>query len=311
MSAKGSARSRPAREGFALLTVLWVLASMVVLGILLHRTASEAIGAAQNRSGALRTSWEIEGCLARTLAAIDGELQGAREVEEAWNSLDRSLSEQERMRGCDMLLMPVGTTVDVNHADRTRLLALFVAAGIPYERADSMVAALDDWHDADDDLQRSGAERQWYHALGRPGPRNAPFAAREELRLVRGFESPSAIDDLISVEPGRILLARAQAPVLSTLPGFGEEAIARLLELRTDGPVHLFHLTASLSPGARAQLQAHQMELAQLATSSPDAWLITGRRTRAATGGTSSIELRVVRSGRRAAIMRHRSRPWS
>jgi general secretion pathway protein K len=306
-----SRHGRTARDGFALLTVLWVLSGMVVLSLLLNRTASEAIGTIQNRSDALRTAWEMEGCLAHARASIDETLIEARDEDESWAHLDQQLLDAGGPEGCELILLPTGTTLDVNVADRDQLLALFGAVGMSYERADSMAAAIVDWRDADDDVQRGGAEQLWYRTLGRPGPRNAPFGAKEELRLVRGLETPSEVDELLGVEPGRILLTRAPSAVLATLPGFGAEAVARTLELRAVGPVDLLRISAALSPAAGTLLQAHQMDLASMTTASPDAWIVTSRARRTATGGPASMELRLLRSGRRAAVMRQRSSPWS
>ncbi len=308
----GRRRTNPsARAGFALLTVLWVLTGMLMIDVLLNRTASEAIGTAQNRTDALRAAWAMEGCLAQTQAKVDEELSEEGDGEDRWADLDRRLASDGVLQSCDVVLRPVGVTLDVNDADRGRLLALLIAAGTPYERADSMAAAISDWRDADEDVQRGGAEQNWYHALSRPGPRNAPFEALDELGLVRGFEAPTPIHELLGIEAGRVLLTRAPAAVLATLPGFGEESIARLIELRAAGPVDLLQLGAALSPGAQALLQSHQMELAGMATASPDAWIVTAHARRSARGGPTSIELRVVRSGHRAAIMRHRTSPWS
>ena len=304
-------QARTARWGFALLTVLWVLSGMMVLGVLLNRTTSEAIGTTGNRVDALRAGWANEGCLARAQASIDEALRDARDAEEIWGTMDRWTLADTRLHGCELEFVPAGVTLDVNAVSHDRLSLLFLAVGMRFEQADSLASAIDDWRDDDDEVQRDGAEQSWYRGLGRHGPRNAPFAAREELRLVRGLERSSEIDALIDVEQGRVLLTRAPAAVLATLPGFGDEAVSRVLELRAAGPINLLQFAASLSPAARAQLNSHFLELLAVATASPDAWIVTSRAQRPTTGGRASIEIRLLRSGRRAAIMRHRSNPWS
>lgn len=298
------------RNGFALLTVLWVLSGMTALVMLVNRTASEAIGTAQNRSDGLRSTWDMEGCLARARASIDERLGDASDVDEIWGNLDQ-VADNGALDACELVFRPVGTTLDVNVAGHDRLLALFAAAGMDHDHADSIAAAITHWRDTDDNEERVGAERRWYRARGRPSPRNGAFAANEELRLVRGLETPSAIDPFLSVEPGRVLLTRAPAPVLATLPGFGAEAVARTIELRERGPFDIARLAAALSPVARARLEGHRAELSSLATVTPDAWLLISRGRRATTGSPTSIEVRLIRSGRRAAVMRHRTNPWS
>jgi type II secretory pathway component PulK len=151
-----------------------------------------------------------------------------------------------------------------------------------------------------------GAERDWYRAHGRFTPRNGPFADVRELRRVRGFETmpDSILDAVFTVEPGRIIWSRAPLAVLASLPGVGEEAMARIIERRSRGmATDLMSLSAELSPGARQMLSARTGDLQRLTTDRPDAWLLIAR------GGSSTIEVRLASAGTRAAIVRRRTTP--
>lgn len=298
------------RRGFALLAVLWVVTAMALLGSAVNRSASESIGTAQNRVDAARARWEVEGCLAETLSRLDMAMSVAADVAAEWDQLDRTVAAASPLAGCRVTLVPAGIALDLNVVDAAQLTRLFLAEHVSPDRADSLTSAILDWRDADDIERHTGAEGAWYSAHGRRGPRNAPFAAAGELRIVRGFESASVLDTLLDVEPGRILLSAAPAAVLASLPGFGTEAVQRIQELSAHGSATLLQLSAALSPDARALLQAHIPELQSLVTVSPDAWIMTARASRG-THGTTSAELRIVRSGRRAAVLRHRSRPWA
>jgi hypothetical protein len=99
--------------------------------------------------------------------------------------------------------------------------------------------------------------------------------------------------------------------VLRTLPGFTEEAVARTIELREQGTVTLQALAASLSPEGSARLRDSLLLVQTTTTAAPTAWVVTGAVLQPGTGSRSAVEIRIVRSGRRAAVMRHRSLPWS
>jgi len=301
------------RNGFALLAALWVtvaLSAMALTGLLVAR---EVMSGGRNRIALMRGQWRAEDCLERARAVINDALSGGhaipRPVGGGWEALDRVVAASPAITdaACDVTLAPAGLAVDVNTADGEQLLALFRAMGIGEPRADSMVDALLDWRDADDIPRPLGAERSWYHAEGRFTPRNGPFADVKELRRVRGFEDlpDSILDAVFTVEPGRIVWTRAPLVVLASLPGIGEEALARIIERRERGisVADMSALSADLSPGARQLLVARYGDLARLTTDRPDSWILTAR------GGSYAIEVRLAPAGSRAAIVRRRTTP--
>jgi Tfp pilus assembly protein PilX len=306
-----SSRQSQPRRGFALLAVLWVLSGIAVLTVLLETVTSDALGASGNRTGAIRAAWTAEGCLAEGIAGVNEALAGARDVDVAWSHLDDVTRSIEHAGPCKLMAEPAGLQLDVNTASPDRLYRLFVAAGWSSDRADSLAAAINDWRDEDDLPSPLGAEAEWYRARGRATPRNGELVGREELRRVRGLESMGGLDTLLTVEPGRILLSRAPAAALATIPGLGPEAIATLLANRSSGEITVQGLMAMLSPDARSLLQQHLMGLSTIATLTPDAWIVTASAARPGTARRSRVEVRLIRAGRRAAIMRHRSLPWS
>jgi DNA uptake protein ComE-like DNA-binding protein len=261
----------------------------------------------------MRGQWRAEDCLERARAVINDALSGGhtipRPVTGGWEVLDRVVAASPAITdaACDVTLAPTGVAVDINTADGEQLLALFRAIGIGEPRADSMVDALLDWRDVDDIPRPLGAERDWYHAEGRFTPRNGPFADVKELRRVRGFEDlpDSILGAIFTVEPGRIVWNRAPLVVLASLPGIGEEALARIIERRERGVsvADMAALSADLSPGARQLLVARYGDVARLTTDRPDAWILTAR------GGGYAVEVRLAPAGSRAAIVRRRTTP--
>jgi type II secretory pathway component PulK len=303
------------RRGFALLAALWVtvgLSAMALTGLLIARSA---VTAAWNRIALMRGRWRAEDCLERARAVIDDALSGGqaipRRIAGGWNVLDRVVAASPAITeaACDVTLRPTGIAVDVNAADAEQLLALLRVLSIAEPRADSMVNALLDWRDADDIARPTGAESGWYRAVGGFSPRNGPLADVRELRRVRGFDEAmlpdSVLDVVFTVEPGRIVWDRAPLAVIASVPGIGEEALARITELRFRG-VALADVTAlgrDLSPSAREFLDARYADVQRLTTDRPDAWIATAR------GGGATIEVRLARAGARAAIVRRRTTP--
>jgi hypothetical protein len=143
----------------------------------------------------------------------------------------------------------------------------------------------------------------------------------EEIRRIRGFEDPDGtglLDSLrafLSMDDDRTVLDLAPAAVLASLPGFTAEAVARLLERRIRaGPrlAELSDLAGELSPASRDSLIARHADLVALVAGVPEAWTVTARARGVAgerDGLSAAIEIRIVHSGPRAAIVRRRVLP--
>ncbi|MEQ1714452.1 MAG: hypothetical protein ABL907_00475, partial [Hyphomicrobium sp.] len=78
--------------------------------------------------------------------------------------------------------------VDLNFASEELLTALFAGAGFGRDAARSKAAAIADYRDGDQVRRADGAERGDYSAIGRVGPKNAPFAGINELAGVLGID---------------------------------------------------------------------------------------------------------------------------
>jgi general secretion pathway protein K len=78
--------------------------------------------------------------------------------------------------------------VDLNAASDRLLQALLVGVGSGKGLADAII----DFRDDDNIKRPLGAERDEYSAAGRPGPKNAPFSAVEEIEQVLGVDAELA-----------------------------------------------------------------------------------------------------------------------
>jgi general secretion pathway protein K len=306
-----------ARRGFALLAVLWTLVGVAALAAGASLVARDAVSTARNRIALTRAAWLAEQCTERARATMEGALardSGLASPTGAWNNLDRIIVRAAAATpACAYSVQPVGARLDLNVADGPRLRRFLTRCGVPPTQADSLADALLDWRDDDDDARTYGSERDDYVTAGRPPPRNGPLADIRELRRVRGFDAlPLRAEwvlwGAVGVEHGRTDLSHATPPVLASLPGFTLETVERVMALQADGamPRDLLALASLLAPVSRDSLTAHYSELVSLAVMEPEAWLLSARAGSGDPRITVALELRLARSGSRAAITRRR-----
>jgi len=302
------------KRGFALIAVLWILTSVAAIGAILATSAREAVATAQNRIDLLRAAWRATGCAEVARSVVEGALaadNAGAATTPVWARVNDVVLQSTLGSGCTYSLRPAGTTIDANIADSVRIRAVLLAIGQRADAADSLVDALLDWRDADQIPRARGAEEPWYASQHRPSPRNGPLASPEELLLVRGFDRIAGVDTLFGIDDERVNLEAAPLAVLASLPGIGHEALAFVAESRINGrPIRdIASLAAALPPRARQDLLAQYAELVRLTTAVPDAWTITSRASAGAPPVDASVELRLVKAGTRAAIVRRRSWP--
>jgi type II secretory pathway component PulK len=302
------------KRGFALLAVLWVIVGLAGLALGVSLSARNAIASAHNRADITRATWSARDCVERARATI-GELLIAPPERDGrglagWSALDVAVPASPMVSSakCDVRLHATGDRIDINHADAEMLSAALHVLGVRAPRSDSMVDALLDWRDADEVPRPLGVERAWYVEHGRFAPRDGAFADVRELARVRGFEDVPGIDSIFGVETGRIALAHAPLSVISALPGLSGEGTVRIAEERARGasPEDLTAIAAQLSPNARRLMLSRYADLVHAATIEPDSWIMQGRATFGSPAVTVVVELKLVRAGDRAAIVRTR-----
>lgn len=128
-------------------------------------------------------------------------------------------------------VIDLNARIDLNAADEATLRGLF-AQFTSADRADAIVAALEDWKDPDDERRPGGAEAADYAAAAAPfRPANGPLQSVDELMRIRNVTPAVAA----SVAPwvtvwsdAAIDVNMAPEPVLAALPGVGA-ALARAL----------------------------------------------------------------------------------
>jgi general secretion pathway protein K len=305
------------RRGFAMITILWVIAVAGVVATTGALVGRIAVDAARNRTELDRAQWIAAGCASRVREGIDN-LLGAEATDAAvaavWQTLDRRISGGGRFaidRACDVRLEATGTRLDVNSASDEMVGRLLDALGVPPDEARRMVDALADWKDSDDVARPNGAEREWYAGEERELPRNAPIADVRELARVRGFERIAEFDSVFATDSGRVSLATAPVPVLMSVPGVTREAADAIVQLRDQGtPVgDLLALVGIVSPSSADSLTARYADAAHVSTAIPDAWTLSVRATSGLPPNVARLDLRLTRDGRRARVSSARIDP--
>jgi general secretion pathway protein K len=301
------------RRGFALLVVLWVMVSAAALTTIGALIGRDAFHAGRNRVNAERALWRAEDCLARARAAIDELLVSSVNVpglgSRVWRALDTAVASNPIVQApqCAARLDAAGNRVDINGPDEPITRALTLVAG--HARATALADALLDWRDTNTIARPLGAEAPWYLAQRRYAPRDDSLADLRELSRVRGFEQLSALDLILGVEPGRISINTAPPAVLLAIPGFMPETVAKIMEWRLKGwqVTDLLALQSSLTRAPADSLLARYPDIARTTTLEPDAWILTSIGTAGFPVDTARVELRLVRTDRRAVIVRRRS----
>ncbi|HEY2849479.1 MAG TPA: hypothetical protein VGI97_06350 [Gemmatimonadaceae bacterium] len=278
-----------ARHGFVMLTVLWVLAAASTVALALALEGRDGVNASRNRVNAERAWARANDCLSRARLAADAVLAanpdpGANAV--AWRSLGPLVAESGMPMGteCTATFEAAGTRLNVNAADSAQCVAALEASGFG-AASEAMTAALLDWRG------------------------NASLADVRELARVRGFEGATGLDSVFTTEPGRIAINSAGATVLAAVPGLSDEAVGRVLALRSQGtPVtDVLAFAATLSTQASQAIIAHYREFASAATIDPDAWIVTAAGVQGFPAIRSTIQVRLIHASTRTIVVRQRT----
>ncbi|HVL17350.1 MAG TPA: hypothetical protein VM387_05115 [Gemmatimonadales bacterium] len=198
------------RRGFALLTVLWLVAALTVLAAGALAVAGQGAASSRNRIVLLRGSWAADGCAEILLARY-----AERGDVEPVDTTDLGAGVW-----CRAEVEDAGGRLDLNRASPEQLRLLL--------GADSLADAVLDWRDPDEVPRRRGAEAEWYRARGRRLPRDSAFASVTELAFVRGFDSArvARLAPALTVRAaGRVDLNAAPAQVLAAMPGLDPRAV--------------------------------------------------------------------------------------
>ncbi len=239
------------RHGFALLTVLWLIAALGMVVGVSFSVARLGMWQTRNRVLLTRAAWAREACHEILLARY---------------------AEDPKIRVIDTIDLGRGTwcRAELENANaKLDLSIMSVEAWRTLLDNDTLVDAVLDWQDVDDVPRTLGAERAWYRARGRRLPRNGPLASPAELRYVRGFSDMQVarLENVLTTRGiSQVDLNTASPEVLSALPGMTPEAVAVVHDSRVVGrlPGGIDDLLGRLSPPARQALLDRYQEFSRI-----------------------------------------------
>ena len=127
--------------------------------------------------------------------------------------------------------------INLNGADPNTMINLFMARGVPQDRAEALAAAIQDWVDGDDETSLNGAEAPEYHAAGLSyGPANAPFNTVSELQQVLGmnYQLYTMVEPALTIYSSQGTPNAQYAPLeaLEAMPDMTPECAQQIIEQR-------------------------------------------------------------------------------
>lgn len=173
---------RNARNGFALIAVLWLIAILSLAAITTLRVISFDMQLATAK---------IHGSRAFQLAEM-GIAIGSNPAVERDDPLLHRFDEANNEE-VHVTITSEGARFNINSLvlseDKTLLRNILIHWGLDLDSAQALTDAFTDWVDADDEMALNGAEVADYEKLGRLNqPFNRPFYDIEEMALVVGMD---------------------------------------------------------------------------------------------------------------------------
>ena len=255
------------RRGFALLAALWLLVALSVASLALAKGARARRLVAANFAERVQAEAAARGGVEQLRARLALRLEAGEAPSNAdldpWHGVDSLLPDSLPMGAARVAIRTrdVGSALNLNRATEDQLRRLFVVLRIDAGEADRLAQCVMDWRDPDDLHRPRGAERDEYLNARAPVlPRNGPFQALAELLSVRGM-TPAIYDRarpyLTLLGSGQVNVNLADRPVLLTLPGMTEEAVAVLFRYRRQHRTlgAITDLERDLSGGGRRALE--------------------------------------------------------
>jgi general secretion pathway protein K len=218
---------KPGSRGSMLVLVLFLAGLLSVFAAV----AAMAMRAAQNSSRSfaegLRAEEAARGAIEQAVAQSGGTIAG----------LSGSLITDFGQTRVAVTARSESARINLNLAPPELLAGLFQQLGVSPDQAKAYASRILDWRDEDDKMEKDGAERAAYRALGRvDGPRNGPFVHVAELGLVLGIPAQvaAAAAPYLTVASGheQINPMLADPPVLMAIPGVSANGVRDFLAQR-------------------------------------------------------------------------------
>ena len=191
------------RRGFALLTVLWLLATLSIPLAVTFATLETSIQASRNRDAAVVAGWQARTCLSELTALLNQQwLTVEVDADLWWRSVDRVASSLRGIDACHLTVEPSGVAVPLLRSEAPNVLATLRSLGVT----------------ADEESARQ-----------------VILCARQGRAMVRCVGDTVATASFVA-DSGRIAVWHASPAVLSAVPGLSESEAHALTRAREFWP---------------------------------------------------------------------------
>jgi len=220
-----------ARNGFIVVTTLWLLAGLAALAAVASVYIAQSAAALSALDAA--TQWEMASSAGLELAAY--ELSAPITVRRVTHG---GFGFRLANASVQVEYMSEASRINLNMAPRSTIAGLFMALGAPANAADQYANRVVAWRSQ----PRSNDEEQGlYRAAGLNYlPRRGPFNSADELWLVLGLPAPlvERAMSFVTVYSGMAEINVLDAPpeVLAALPGMTQQKLDAFLDKRRDLP---------------------------------------------------------------------------
>ena len=226
----------PGRQtGVALVTVLWFLVLLSVLGFGFSKSMRMEIKIARNLLDSVHARHLADGAVERGIYEL---------LKPVANEQDAVLLGVPIYFGFDgaklsFTIRDERGKIDLNRASPELLEGLFLVLGAEPDRATSLADAIVDWRDENDLRQLNGAEEADYQGAGLDIiPSNAPFRSTVELQQVLGMDTQLYNKALPNITvhsfSGNINPQSASQEVLLALPNIDVSQVENYTEERAN-----------------------------------------------------------------------------
>jgi general secretion pathway protein K len=227
-----------------IISVLWsiVLLSVAVTSLLFTSNISYSL--AHNASQTASTNAIGEAAINRAvLALLDPRMDKRWPVDGTAREFDLDTIHIR------LLIQDELGRIDLNHADRPLLMALFQSTDLETQAASNLVDKILDWRDTAPLQQLNGAKDKNYRDAGYTyRPRNGPFQSVDELKLVMGMTPDlfKRVEPALTVYSERQFVDPQIAPreVLAALPTMNADKVTSLIAARSQQDTGQRHSTA-------------------------------------------------------------------
>lgn len=220
-------------RGFALMLVIWSLVMLASLATGFAYAVRHETRYAGDLAAIARAEAASEAALRIAILALASSDQDSR-----WQADGRKHDIPWPEASVTVRVHSESGRIDLNRAPSELLIGLLQQI-LPDADAETLVDAIIDWRDTNDQPRADGAERTDYIRAGYSyGPTNRPFNSVHELSQVMGFDR-DAVEALVPYltvysRRGRVDAASAEPTVLAAIPGISRADAEAFAAYRDD-----------------------------------------------------------------------------